>query len=673
VIGLLFNGQDDLQVLNNLRVTSSIGEYEFDRPKVYQLDYSNNIVQLPWLLSWDQTGADQAKFTGWDNYDHSQTLVVEVGKTGTQFSNYIQGLCWSAYIGGAESDYSFSITADLNNNKFITGSTISSDFPNFQGMFQYHTSDQLIFVTKFDSDEILKWSTYWGGSFDQEAYDIICRQNGDVCFCGYTMSTNFNWTANGNAFLDKSFNGGQDGFISCLNNAGNVRKWSTYLGSTGSDHVYCLAVDSSDNLFVVGDVGGIDSFPSNHTPSGSYSQAFNGNKDAFILKFNNADSLIWSTFYGGSDIDAARHVAVNSNGGVFIQGGTLSSNFPTLNPGTGGYIDSTAGGNYDDFILAFSNTGSRIWSSYFGGIDDEFVNGMGYNFSPGNKLAFNSQNKIYMVGSTESSNLDIKPETGFCDSTFASHDGYIAKFDGTDFSIEWCTYFSGIGKVDFNSVSINSNDHVYICGSTNDPDIFKKQNSGIYYQDTLYGFNFPYAMDGCIIAFDSYNNFIYGSYFGGNSSTEEIITSSCISNNSLYLTGYTSTDGLSGKEFPLFDPGQGAYADSSFNGGSKDAFVSEICIGSVINVSEISQNTNQLKIYPNPTSDIVIIEFNSYRLEKLFYRVFNCLGELLFVKPINSVYGKNYTEIDLTHLEQGVYYLSISNNNLNLATRFIKL
>ncbi|MCK4614481.1 MAG: DUF2341 domain-containing protein, partial [Thermoplasmata archaeon] len=119
--------------------------------------------------------------------------------------------------------------------------------------------------------------------------------------------------------------------------------YSTFLGGSGDDGGKAITVDSNGNAYVTGYTSS-SNFP---TTSGAYDTTYNCGYDAFVSKLNSAgNSLLYSTFIGGSGYDEGRGIAVDTNGNVYVTGHTFSSNFPTVNA-----YDSSLSGDRDAFVV----------------------------------------------------------------------------------------------------------------------------------------------------------------------------------------------------------------------------------------------------------------------------------------------------------------------------------
>jgi hypothetical protein len=165
--------------------------------------------------------------------------------------------------------------------------------------------------------------------------------------------------------------------------------WATYYGGSSWDWACGLTSDAAGNIFATG-VTISTNFPVQN--AGTFFQAAKATgRDVFILKFNNNGVRLWGTYYGGNNDDDipsyGNSITCDNAGNVFVTGTTRSTNFPVFNPGGGAFFQGTlAATNWCDiFILKFSNTGLRLWATYYGG-SNSFTSGPG-----------NAQNRAYGI------------------------------------------------------------------------------------------------------------------------------------------------------------------------------------------------------------------------------------------------------------------------------------
>src|SRR6266849_5276468 len=174
-------------------------------------------------------------------------------------------------------------------------------------------------------DPLLAYSTYFGGTGADQALAVAVDAWGNTYVAGYTSSTDLQTTPNA---FDRVPAGGYDAFVTKLNASGSAIIYSTYLGGSGDEFAYGLAVDSQGNAYVVGDTN------STNFPTVNALQAtLGGGVDAFVSKLNASGSaLVYSTYLGGSGIDDGLAIAVDAQGSAYVAGDTNSSNFPRQNP-----------------------------------------------------------------------------------------------------------------------------------------------------------------------------------------------------------------------------------------------------------------------------------------------------------------------------------------------------
>jgi hypothetical protein len=326
---------------------------------------------------------------------------------------------YSTYLGGTGNiDAGNAITIDGSGNAYITGDTISNDFPTTPGAFDTTGNNFTIyqgFVTKLDpAGAALVYSTYLDGSGSFDFGNAVAVDgSGNAYIGGSTSSTNFPTTPGA---YDTTQNGDDDGFVTKLNASGSALTYSTYLGGNTFDGVSDLALDGSGNVYLTGSTSSSD-FP---TTPGSFDTSYNSDTDAFVTKLNATGSgLTYSTFLGGfgtqtTGYDAGSGIGIDDLGRAYVTGRTDAVNFPT----TAGAYDTIYNGVGDVFLTRFDAAGSALtYSTYLGGTSTDW----GYGIAVQGEAA-------YMTGYTSSSDYPTNPQA-FDTTSNGGNDAFVTKFD----------------------------------------------------------------------------------------------------------------------------------------------------------------------------------------------------------------------------------------------------
>jgi hypothetical protein len=252
-------------------------------------------------------------------------------------------LVYSTYLGGTGTDEGYAVAADSSGNAYVTGETRSTSFPKTMGAFQTSlgSSSYDAFITKVNSSGTsLVYSTFLGGISDDHGYDIALDSSTNAYVTGETLSNNFPVTAGAyqtTYVFDQAF-------ITKLNAAGSALGYSTYIGGTSTEVGRGIAVDLSGNAYLAGSTFS-NNFPKVHQipqPNADFGNGY----DAFVVKMNAAGSRpFYSTYFGGSQTDFGRAIALDAAGSAYLTGSTASTNFTTLNPLQAANAD---GGSFTD-------------------------------------------------------------------------------------------------------------------------------------------------------------------------------------------------------------------------------------------------------------------------------------------------------------------------------------
>jgi len=262
----------------------------------------------------------------------------------TKFSPAGNSLTFSTYLGGGNNDEGNGIAVDASGSAYVTGYTLSIDFPTQDPYDDSHNGGWDVFVIKL-SPASITYSTYLGGGDDEEADGIAVDGSGSAYVTGYTISSDF---PTQNPY--QTYQGGTDVFVTKLSPAGNSLTYSTYLGGIDYDRGYDIAVDGSGQAYVTGWTQS-----SNFPTVNPYDGSFNGDYDVFVTKLSaSGSSLDYSTYLGGGGFESGNGIAIDGSGNAYVTGYTISSDFPTQDP------YQTYHGGADVFVTKFGAEPEQI-------------------------------------------------------------------------------------------------------------------------------------------------------------------------------------------------------------------------------------------------------------------------------------------------------------------------
>lgn len=246
---------------------------------------------------------------------------------------------YSSYIGGSSADIVRAVAVDLYGSAVLTGLAMSSNFPTTTPLQGALSGSSDAFVTRVNAAGTAKvYSTFLGGSGDEEGKGVAVDTSGNAYIVGQTSSANFPTASPAQG----TSGGGSDAFLTKFNLTGSAMIYSTYLGGTAVEDARAVAVDQTDNAYVAGITSSSD-FP----VASPFQGSFGGGADVFVTKFNSSGSTrVYSSFLGGSSSDVGRGIGIDGAGNAFVSGGTSSTNFPVVLPFQGSF----GGGGEDIFI-----------------------------------------------------------------------------------------------------------------------------------------------------------------------------------------------------------------------------------------------------------------------------------------------------------------------------------
>ncbi|MEO8024955.1 MAG: SBBP repeat-containing protein [Bryobacteraceae bacterium] len=318
-----------------------------------------------------------------------------------------------------------------------------------------------------------------------------------------------------------------------------VLSYSTFLGGSNTDAAYAMAVDSTGNTYIAGETYSID------YPRLGQTQTYQGSKDIFVTKLNSAGTaVVYSTYIGGSSNDAARAIAIDSGGSVYLTGQTYSVNFPT----TGGSYQLNNAGNADAFVLKLNAVGNGfIYSTYLGAAGNEM----------GLAIAVDSGGAAYVAGYTDSTAFPVTAGAAQAAHRGGIYDGWIVKLSAAGSTRVYGTYIGGAGLDVVNAIAIDTAGNAYVAGQTDSAD-FPVVNA---YQASRAG-----NSDAFLAKINASGSaFTYSTYLGG-TSADQAFGVAVDSSGNAYVAGSTYSS-----NFPVTN---GAFQTAWQ--GLYDAFVTKV-------------------------------------------------------------------------------------------------
>lgn len=389
------------------------------------------------------------------DFDAFVTKVAPDGKS----------LVYSTYLGGALEDRATGIAVDGSGDAFVTGFTLSANFPVVGGVQAANKGSFDGFVAKLNpAGSALIYSTYLGGTQDDKPSGIAVDSFGDALVTGITTSPDYPTSATA---PQTALVGGQDAFVTALNPAGSAVLYSTYIGGhalvngveTGVTAANAIAVDASGNAYVAGSTNATTGFP---VTAGALEVTNQGGIDAFVAMVQRTGTRFqYVTYLGGSKKDEANAIAVDLNGDAFVAGDTSSSDlFTKASLNNASSFQQSLSGSNDAFVTELNNSGSSlVFGTYLDGQQTSRANG----------IALDINGNVYVVGSTTSTQFPVTSNAQQATPGKAS-DAFFTKFDSVGVAQLYSTYLGGIANDFANGVALDPSGDVLVVGATSSSD-----------------------------------------------------------------------------------------------------------------------------------------------------------------------------------------------------------
>lgn len=588
-------------------------------------------------------GSHQASLTG--NVD---AFLVKFTTNGARV--------WATYYGGTQNNYGYFCCTDATGNVYLSGNTSSNlgtdiaTVGSHQATHGGSTWDG--FLVKFNSSGVRQWGTYYGGSLNEYGYNCTTDFLGNVYFVGRTYSNTGTVIATSGSH-QPFHNGSQDAFIVKFNSSG-VRQWATYYGGFGDEYGYGVATDNAGNVFLS---GSSDSGAGTTIATVGSFQPVNGGgfADAFVVKFDNAGSRQWGTYYGGSLYEQGVSCATDITGNVYLTGQT-GSNTGTVMATAGSHQPLFGGGFNDCYLVKFDATGAREWGTYYGETGDDY----------GLVCYVDNSYNVYVGGKTSTNTGTSIASTGAHQPIYAgdNFDGFLVKF-----------FDCPVLLTDINGTNVTCN------GLSN----------GSATVNVIGGSGFTYnwlPVGGNATITSNLAPGIYSCVFTNSCGATATETVLIIDPPTLSITAVTNNSALcSGSSATLTANGSGGAGSISYtwsNGGALNTQVvsptgttnysvtaidinncsvtTNITQNVVIctNINKLLKNDCGITLYPNPVNNQFFINI-PYIIDKTYFVIYNSIGQMVVKQNITSI----NQQVSLAGFSNGLYTIVIFTNSEN--------
>jgi hypothetical protein len=377
------------QTASDLIFSTFIGGDNLDNFYGMRLDNLSNIYITGYTYSKNfpiTKGAFDTSLNFNENEKWSDGFITKLNQEGNN-------LIFSTYIGSQVNDRSMSIDIDKENNIYVFGYTYSNEFITTPGAYNKNVGAKGYFLSKLNPEctslnfsTMIFYDTLNGIHYNQLAVDT----SGNPYLAGSILT--YNIPTSPKSFCpDKPF-GGPVNFIIKFDSIGSSILFSTYINVVYNLSATAVCLNNYGEPYITGTTN-LNTYP---TSTGAYDNTFHGNTDIYITKINNfGDSLLYSTFLGGSSTDYGGFIILDDKSNIYITGSTDSRDFP-ITKNTYDSIFKAA----EAYICTINSEGNKLlYSSYIGGTLIDF----------GTCLSIDKYHFVYLSGGTESLDFPTTP------------------------------------------------------------------------------------------------------------------------------------------------------------------------------------------------------------------------------------------------------------------------
>ena len=620
--GGLLNAQEvELQWANGFGSTSS------DLGRGICVDQAGDII----------TTGGFRETTDFDPSASENNLVSNLGSEDIYVTKYdVDGnLIWALSFGSYNHERGEEVITDADNNIYVIGRYFNVvDFDPGAGTTELTAvggaSD--VFVLKLDAEGNFIWAKSFGGNLTDQGLSIDLSSSGDVYISGSYGGTG-DFDPGPGVFELTAVDGAPSSIFAVkLDSDGNFIWAKSVGGDSGNNFGFGIVVDDSDNSYITGGFGGTGDFDPG---AGTEMLVTYGYDDIFILKLDADGGMVWAKNVGSGYGEWADDINLDASGNLLLTGYfRLTVDF---DPGAGTAELTTVGGQ-DSFVLKLTADGDYVWAGQFGGTGAD---------SQGLHILSDASDNMYLTGKY-SGMTDFDPGAGVEERTaVGGTDIFVLKLSASG-EYQWVKSMGG-SLEDFggNTMALDADDNVYLTGSFQDDCDFNTGGS-------------PYEI-GTLGLFDIFMLKL------GECEIDLAVTES----------GLVLTSAQDGATYRWLNCDE-SYAEISgetgqtYEAAADGNFAVEITMGACVDTSEClaiagvginesSQQISEIKLYPNPATNYLVLKSSEAIIQVSIYDVF---GRLVQVE--------NESGFGIQGLANGVYIANIRTENQVYSLQFVK-
>ncbi len=375
-------------------------------------------------------------------------LLINYVQVDAQDATY----AWAKSVGGVTHDQGRAVAVDTRGNVFVTGYFGgSANFnPSGPGGVLTASSNQNIFLAKYDSEGNYIWAKSIGGNGSASAYGIAVDPRGNIFLTGtFSGTIDLDPDTGTASFTPAIVPFFRDAFLAKYDSNGRYL-WGKSMGGGSDDEGHCVAVDTGGNVYV----SGFHTQSINFNPGGTGGtlSPLGGGNDIFLAKYDTNGTYLWAKNMGGSGADHSNGLAVDISGNVYMTG--YFEGRATFNVGGlfGSYL--TSAGNRDIFLAKYSTSGNYLWAKNMGSDGDD----------EGRGVALDATGNVYITGDFQgTANFNINGTGGSLTSS-GSWDVFIAKYSPSGIYM-WAKNAGGNLADHSWDIAVDGSDNIYVTGN----------------------------------------------------------------------------------------------------------------------------------------------------------------------------------------------------------------